>query len=135
MITQAELYLYTSRDLVGKEIQALLTAERDAHGGTRALARAVGWPVAKVKKLLDCRLLQSFPGPKVLELRFEDIRGKRYVEVRTGIERALTLTLVKLEPTWSNHDVADFLGVHEKTVRRFRERVGTDHQPSDRNES
>jgi hypothetical protein len=116
MISRSDVFLRPSLGILeGKELRALLLKAVEAHGTRRAAADSLGWALSGVERLLDAEVMADLPGPIVLSLSLEDIKGLSLLRVRKMIWRAVVTAVRHLG---SNYDIALVLDIKEWDVRR-----------------
>ena len=116
MISRSDLFLLPSLEILeAKELKAVVRKAVVAYGSGKAAARALGWSWRDMEPLLQNPELPDLPGPTVVSLSLEDIRGLSSFRVRKEIRRAVVTAVRHLG---SGYDLAYFLDIREWDVRR-----------------
>ena len=96
MITRSELYIYSVGDLESKELRSALCTALKEYGSTRAMAKAIGWHLATVSRLLHLKVVPDLPGQEIFSLRLADVKGRSLPAVKKDVRRAVVRAVAHL---------------------------------------
>jgi len=121
MIKDNLLFFYPAERLVNHGLGTIAAEARQAFGSAQLAAHALGWKPQELEQLLKQPTLPDLGGRVVFAIAFRDLMGRSLAEIRRDIRRRLVIwALGRFGPTWSDYQIANFVGVEVTRVRRIR---------------